>query len=438
MSDTSKLGIAYSLLGEKRFEEASEAFTKILEEDASLSEAYLGRALADLGLESEAELENTALDLSSNDDISKALMLSDDGRRSELEKLIKSSEDKHGIVSLYDSDILERIYVRAVNCDETGEGYEKAASTLRSIGSYRDSAQIAKRYEALSRKLKESEALESEQAAESERILAEEKKKKSDALQIKLYTVGIIILSIFIVFLLCYNLFLRDYLDKKKVLEMIYPLTYEDIVVGNSEDMPYFSVDSSGELSFDPDEYSGNGDLIIPDVFDNTIVRSVEDYAFSKCTKIKKVTVSDFVTDIGNGAFSYCTSLTEIILPKDLDEISPMLLKGCSSLRSIVFPELLHAIGDQAFSECSSLTEIALPDTVIRIAVQAFDSCSSLKKLVLPRSVIQVGQDSFRYCSALEEVIYPGSAEEYSEIDFYTDSSLFDPENVTFLKDSNQ
>lgn len=438
MSDIPIIEKAIELLGEKHFEKARELFTNIINEDPSCAEAYLGRALADLGLTSEDKLASTAFDLSANDDLNKAIALSDDKRRQALEELIREGESRRDIVSLYDEDILERIYIRAINCEETSEGYEKAASTLRSIGPYRDASQLAKRYDELSCELKKSEILAEEKRKENETRILNEKKKKSDSVQIKIYTVAIIVLSLFIVFLLCYNLFLKEHFKKQDVLDLIYPLTYKDVTVAESDDMPYFSVSSQGELSFHPDEYSGNGVIVIPDVFDNTLVTSIEEYAFKDCTDIKSVTVSNFVTDMGNGVFNGCSFLTEVTLPKNLAEIAPYTFKNCTSLNKVVFPELLEAIGDQAFSGCKSITEVLLPETVALISAHAFDACSSLKRLYLPISLRKIEQGAFRYCSSLVEVTYAGSKQEYEDrVTRYTDSKAFDVQNVIFSKNSN-
>ncbi len=50
-------------------------------------------------------------------------------------------------------------------------------------------------------------------------------------------------------------------------------------------------------------------------------VTSIGDYAFSSCSNLIRVTISDGVTNIGDYAFEYCTSLTSITIPNSVTSI---------------------------------------------------------------------------------------------------------------------
>ena len=101
-------------------------------------------------------------------------------------------------------------------------------------------------------------------------------------------------------------------------------------------------------------EYSGN--IVIPEsiTFENSIysVTSIGDKAFSTCTGLTSVTISNSVTSIGNDAFYGCTGLT-----------------------SFTIPNSVTSIGNEAFASCSGLTSVTIPNSVTSIGYYAFYGC---------------------------------------------------------------
>jgi hypothetical protein len=66
-------------------------------------------------------------------------------------------------------------------------------------------------------------------------------------------------------------------------------------------------------------------------------VTSIGDYAFSWCTDLTGVTISNGVTSIGEKAFSYCTNLTSITIPASITSIGVFAFFDCYSLTSVTF-----------------------------------------------------------------------------------------------------
>lgn len=60
-----------------------------------------------------------------------------------------------------------------------------------------------------------------------------------------------------------------------------------------------------------------------------------ESYAFTDCSKLKKVTVQSSL--IGSFAFTHCSSLSELIISKNCKSIDANILTYCSSLKSITY-----------------------------------------------------------------------------------------------------
>ena len=71
--------------------------------------------------------------------------------------------------------------------------------------------------------------------------------------------------------------------------------------------------------------------------------------AFSKCTNIESIAMSDSVIDIGGSAFEYMINLRHINLSKQLTEIKPYVFSFCKSLTDITIPSGVKQIHHYAF-----------------------------------------------------------------------------------------
>lgn len=130
-------------------------------------------------------------------------------------------------------------------------------------------------------------------------------------------------------------------------------------------------------------------------------VTTIGSYAFSECSKLTYVNMSDNVTSIGSGAFSNCTSLTVVNLPKNISSISDYTFQGCTAITYFFIPDSTTKIGDYAFQNCSSLNEIRIGDWVDSIGTYSFNGCKSLSSLTLPPSVSSIGASAFTGCDTL-------------------------------------
>lgn len=425
MSDSNNVKLGRELLAEGRFDEAKEIFTGIIQNDPSLSDAYIGKLLAELEFSSEDILRSSSVDISESDDFIKALAFASEDRKKELEEISESIREKRKLLSTYDSDFLEKIYARATQCEETSESYSKNASILRSISGYRDATLLAAKYEEKAAMLKKEEEEKEKKRQLEEATERENKRKKSDAIQIKVYSIAIAVLSVFLVFLLSYNLFIKDFIAKQEVLDEIAPLTYDDVTVMSEEDAPWFYVTSEGVLRFYADKYTGDGHLVIPDVFENRLVKSIESGAFKGCTKIRSVKMSNFIEECGSNLFDGCTSLESVEISSSLKNISSYMFSKCMSLKDITIPDSVESIDGYAFSSCISLTSVTLPSSVAYVGNYSFSSCVSLKSLTISKTLSRVDTGAFRDCSALEEIYYGGNDTDFEKISVATGNSAF-------------
>ncbi len=434
MADKNRIKHAFKLLSEENFGEAKEIFDSLAENGDGDAEIYIGRLLAENEMSSEENLRASSKNISQNENFIKALELSEGERREELISLEKETTERHKMLSVYDLDFLEKIYSRAKNCEETSESYAKNANILRSIGGYRDATTLSVKYEARAAELKviEEKALEEAKIREAE--AREEKRRRSDAAQIKFYSIGIAVLSVFLVFLICYNLFLKDMIAKNKVLDEIAPLTYDDIVVMDEKSAPWFFVSKEGVLSFYKDNYTGDGNLVIPDVFENRLVKYIERGAFKDCKNIVSVKMSNFIIEVGSSAFENCVALEKVEISTSLKNISMNMFYGCTSLKSVTLPDSVESIDSHSFGKCTSLTEIKFGPNFSYIGKFAFLSCTSMKTFYLPATVSRIDTNAFSKCENLKDVIYGGNEEDFEKISISVGNGLLTEANITYEK----
>ena len=122
-------------------------------------------------------------------------------------------------------------------------------------------------------------------------------------------------------------------------------------------------------------------DVTIPETIDGYTVTEICDDAFRDLENLKKVTLPDTVTKIGNTAFN-STPLEEIKLSANLEYIGDSAFGHCTMLSSIDFPETLTHIGNYAFTDCCNYAfkEVTIPDSVTYIGYNAFFNCTRLEK----------------------------------------------------------
>ena len=80
--------------------------------------------------------------------------------------------------------------------------------------------------------------------------------------------------------------------------------------------------------------------------------------AFSDCSNLISITLSNKITDIGPACFQCCRSLASITIPKSLSTIEWSTFLSCSSLESVTIPKTLSSISSGAFYGCDALKNV--------------------------------------------------------------------------------
>ena len=170
-------------------------------------------------------------------------------------------------------------------------------------------------------------------------------------------------------------------------------------------------------------------------------VQSISGGAFSGCTALEKVSISDTVAQIDLNAFDGFTALAEFevaadnkafssdggvlfsagkellrcpvgksadyTVPSGTVAIAGGAFKDCAKLESLVIPDSVTAIGKSAFENCAALKRITLPKSIAMLEALTFSGCASLAEITLPDGLKALGEKVFSGCAALKSVKIP-------------------------------
>lgn len=223
---------------------------------------------------------------------------------------------------------------------------------------------------------------------------------------------------------------------------------------GGGIEITSFTEPSGGE------ESEGLVEVTVPAVLDGKKVVRIGKEAFhgignGYCReRIRKITLPQGVTSIGDSAFRGCGKLEEIILPEGIVHIEHYAFESCSSLRKLTFPDSLTSIEKDIILKCSSLTEVTIPKGVASIAPGAL-SCDGLtaihvagenpsyasqngvlynkagnvllccpggvgKDFTIPENTEEIGDYAFVGCTELTNITITGNVERIGEWAFST------------------
>ncbi len=136
-------------------------------------------------------------------------------------------------------------------------------------------------------------------------------------------------------------------------------------------------------------------------------VKSINDYTFAYCTKLKTMNLPSTIISIKDGAFSGCYALSKVSLPKNLKTIGEYAFYKCSSLLSITFNTKLESIGHFAFMECKKLTSLSFPSSLKTIGYYGFSGCTELLTVKMKEGITQIDLRAFYNCTKLKNITFP-------------------------------
>lgn len=217
-------------------------------------------------------------------------------------------------------------------------------------------------------------------------------------------------------------------------------------------------------------QYTFNGCCELTNVNINDKIKTISDYAFAECSKLKSITITNTsqLNTINKFAFKGCENLIDLYLPTSLTYIGQSAFEGCSKYKGndnfynnnnnnddeiigygIIEPTLqktlsipnnvssigiacfkntgieflkisenskLNKIPTEAFKGCVNLKSIDISSqNITSIDDYAFDGCSNLcnnntsnvGKLILPNSINNIGDYAFNECINITNITLP-------------------------------
>lgn len=195
-------------------------------------------------------------------------------------------------------------------------------------------------------------------------------------------------------------------------------------------------------------------------------VRTIKQYAFWSCSKLKTINVSDSVTTFEKDAVYYCHALQTINLGKNVTSLgSPVeenpacyfaaecenvaninvasgnkvfssangvvydksrktLLSCPVNKANVTIPSNVTTIGYAAFRGNHALMGIYIPNNVKELRPYCFFRCSALKSIVFTNGIKNIPDEAFRDCKSLTSVSIPKGVTDIKDEAFFSCSNL--------------
>ena len=240
-------------------------------------------------------------------------------------------------------------------------------------------------------------------------------------------------------------------------------------------------------------QYPNTPKIITVEFEEDSVCKSIGNYAFSHCDTITNFTIPDIVTTVGFGAFDSCTGLKSCTIGRGVSSIGGMAFYGCSALEEIHYYATKVNDLEWSYSGCyklaklkkvfigsnvtkmpanlfreinltsvvfegdvsdwcaisfsastanplyyakefyingSLVTDLIIPDNVTSIGYCAFYNCASLTSVTIPNSVTSIGSYAFSGCTNLTSIEVFEHNQYYKDID----GNLFSKNGKTLIQ----
>ncbi len=137
--------------------------------------------------------------------------------------------------------------------------------------------------------------------------------------------------------------------ESKNGTESAKPSSEEVTSPSGSEDLEYYPL-SDGTYAVGGGTAKYLTEVEIPAIHNGKAVTVITERAFQEFPNLKRITIPNSATSIGNLAFYGCSSLTSIMIPDSVTSIGAAAFSGCNSLTNITIPNKVTSIGDSAIN----------------------------------------------------------------------------------------
>lgn len=114
--------------------------------------------------------------------------------------------------------------------------------------------------------------------------------------------------------------------------------------------------------------------------------------AFNGCSSIRELRLPDGLEKICSNSLS-AMAIEELVVPKSVTSIEMYAFSGNSQLKKVILLCDLDKLNLWLFQRCTSLKSLVVPNSVVSIDMEVFSGCSSLTDLVLPDNCTYVSEE---------------------------------------------
>ncbi len=166
---------------------------------------------------------------------------------------------------------------------------------------------------------------------------------------------------------------------------------------------------------------TGLTSVILPDG-----VEELKEFSFAYMDNLTKIYIPGTVSTLEGGEYMFNPLLSDVTLGEGINKISSNMFEECTSLKNIVLPSTITVISGSAFKK-SGIESIDIPNGVTSIGTFAFSEAKSLKTVIIPGSVKLIDFSAFRYTEALENLTLSEGIETIGESAFGTRNTAPSP-----------
>ena len=175
----------------------------------------------------------------------------------------------------------------------------------------------------------------------------------------------------------------------------------------------------------------------------NTVTMSSDEYIPERYTSwgdlyaslnnaiVKKLVISDGVTQIPDYAFEGTTGYTAVVIPKTVTSIGKRAFAANTTLTEVTVSEGLETINEEAFMSCTALKKLSIPSTVYYIGPKAFSDCTQLAIAKLEIGNLKIGNSAFNGATISEVTL---NSDNYVPERSSSWGSVYTPWNGAFIK----
>lgn len=154
----------------------------------------------------------------------------------------------------------------------------------------------------------------------------------------------------------------------------------------------------------------------------NYDIVEIRSYSFQDCTKLKSITIPEYIREIFPYSFTGCTALKSVAIKCDVTSLLGETFKDCTSLQTVNIEGSIKYITISDFENCTSLESVTLPKSLKEIGMFAFANCTSLKNITLPKGLEKVGESAFSGCTKLGKVEFKSNTDLTVDYDAFKDT----------------